>query len=157
MLCSYLRPFELWNMTSAWLRKLLHGHLTYPFQDKISCLGPWHNQRPGLESTTTGPCSPLQSSATTLCLEKCKFFLSRMPMNDLIRTLDKKIFINSIMMEIHASDNLLAFFKYHHFCFNIYNFTVSFNFADHHIVVFLYFVSPLSKTDNLVHTKKFAF
>lgn len=30
-------------------------------------------------------------------------------MNDLIRTLDKKIFINSIMMEIHASDHLLAF------------------------------------------------
>lgn len=82
----YLRPSEFWNMTSAWLWKLLHGHLTYPFQDKIPCPGLGHNQRPGLESTTTGPCSPLQSSATTLCLEKCKFFQSRMPMNDLIRT-----------------------------------------------------------------------
>lgn len=65
-------------------------------------------------------------------------------MNDLIRTLDKKIFINSIMMEIHASDHLLAFFKYHHFCFNIYNFTVSFNFADQHLWFFftLYHHSP---------------
>lgn len=32
-------------------------------------------------------------------------------MNDLIRTLDKKIFINSIMMEIHVLDHLLAFFS----------------------------------------------
>lgn len=78
-------------------------------------------------------------------------------MNDLIRILDKKIFINFIMMEIYVLDYFLVFFKYYYFCFNIYNFIVLFNFVDYYIVVFFYFVLLFFKIDNLVYIKKFVF